>query len=261
MVHRRANTLLQLQGIHRHHISERLDATLWHLFHADRWTSLILGLPYSIPDRLCDLYIQPAGATTLAVFHQRHLALPTGRVIDCLQSLEYPSLSAIAAIHEQIYVVTACFPARYLELADIATCQDLTETYTRTLRLISVRPKPHQSNYDCYQNPHSADWSNYATLPTNHAREAPSNTFSEGILPADLTWDYLGPYSAHGSLEPPPMSDCQAFAPQDNLTRMPYHGLEYDKDPFVVLATRETTIVCEQDKYRMTSYFLRSKRL
>ncbi|KAF7585790.1 hypothetical protein BBP40_010083 [Aspergillus hancockii] len=139
-LYRRANTLLQLQGIHRSHTSKSMDGIFWHLFHADRWMSLILGLPYSIPDNLCDIHIPPADADTtgLGVVYHRRLAVLTGRVIDCLQSPDNPSLSTIAAIDEQINAVVAQLPAECLDFAQISTCQNGTEKRARLLSIAHV---------------------------------------------------------------------------------------------------------------------------
>ncbi|KAK9319086.1 hypothetical protein V1517DRAFT_376798 [Lipomyces orientalis] len=138
-VYRRANALLQLNGIHRtHKKSEKLDSIFWQLFYADRWVSLMIGLPYSVPDNLCDLYIPPKNTLSFVTFHYRHFAVLTGRVIDCLQALNGPSLSAIAAIDEKIDEVTSHLPPDYLDLAQISACQNAKEKYTRVFRLIHV---------------------------------------------------------------------------------------------------------------------------
>ncbi|KAK9344194.1 hypothetical protein V1522DRAFT_191127 [Lipomyces starkeyi] len=71
----------------------------------------MIGLPYSVPENLCDLYIPPVDKNTLVNFHYRHLTVLTGRVIDCLQSINGPSLSAVIAImnRETKSLVTVTF--------------------------------------------------------------------------------------------------------------------------------------------------------
>lgn len=96
---------------------------------------MLIGLPYSVPERLCDLYIPSVQETTPAEYHGRHLSILTGRVIDCLQSLQGPSLSAAIAIDEQIDRVTGHLPRGYVDLAQISICQDYKEKYTRAFRL------------------------------------------------------------------------------------------------------------------------------
>lgn len=138
-VYRRTNGLLQLNGIHRsHRKSEKLDSIFWQLFHADRWMSLMIGLPYSAPDDLCDLYIAPADEASLVTFHYRSLAVLTGRVIDCLQALNGPSLSAIARVNEKIDAVASHLPRGYLDIAQVSACQNPKEKYARIFRLVHV---------------------------------------------------------------------------------------------------------------------------
>lgn len=138
-VFRRANTLLQLNEIHRtHRKSERLDSIFWQLFRADRWMSLMIGLPYSMPDDLCDIYIPQPNSTSHVTFHYRHLAVLTGHVIDCLKSLSGPSLSTIAKINEQIDSVAIHLPPGYLDLGEVSSCPDAKEKYTRIFRITQV---------------------------------------------------------------------------------------------------------------------------
>ncbi|OJK03616.1 hypothetical protein ASPACDRAFT_12496, partial [Aspergillus aculeatus ATCC 16872] len=138
-VYRRANTLLQLHGIHRaHRKSEKLDGIFWQLFHADRWLSLMIGLPYSVPNDLCDLYIPPSNPGSFITFHHRHLAILTSRVIDCVQATSPPPLSMISAIDEQIDAVAAHLPPQYLDLTHISNLEDRRERYARIYRLTQV---------------------------------------------------------------------------------------------------------------------------
>lgn len=136
-VFRRANTLMQMNGIHRtHRASRELDSIFWQLFHADRWVHLMLGLPYSVPDILCDLHIPPIGpAMPPSMFHHRHFAILTGRTIDCLQDLNGCLLSRTLQIEEQMDKVVSHLPFDYLDLAEIYTCSEPTEKYTRLLRV------------------------------------------------------------------------------------------------------------------------------
>lgn len=136
----RANTLLQLSGIHLHHRkSGQLDSTFWQLFGADRWVSLMIRLQYSIPDNLCDLYIPPWAPESFVISHYRHMAVLTGRVIDCLQSINgQPSPSSIAAIVNQVDELNSHLPPGYLDLTQIRYCNDLKEKQVRIYRLLHV---------------------------------------------------------------------------------------------------------------------------
>ncbi|KZF21920.1 hypothetical protein L228DRAFT_284039 [Xylona heveae TC161] len=139
LVYRRANSLVQMQGIHRsHRASERLDSIFWQLFDADRWVSLLIGLPYSVPDKLCDLHIPSEDQVSVVTFHYRHMSVLTGRVIDCLQAINGPSLSAIASISEQIDDVSSHLPPAFLDLDQISACHDFKEKSIRLYRLMHV---------------------------------------------------------------------------------------------------------------------------
>ncbi|OJZ89759.1 hypothetical protein ASPFODRAFT_30619 [Aspergillus luchuensis CBS 106.47] len=137
--YRKANTLLQLAGIHRtHRKSKSLDTIFWQLFSADRWVSLLIGLPYSVPENLCDLYIPPPEEESLVNFHYRHLSILTGRVIDCLQSDKSPTLSTVTGVDEKIDEITAHLPFGYLDLEQIRRCRDAKDRHTRAFRLAHV---------------------------------------------------------------------------------------------------------------------------
>ena len=139
MVYRKANTLLQLAGIHRsHRRSETLDLIFWQLFSADRWVSLLIGLPHSVPDYLCYLSIPPIDQSTPVTFHHRHMTLLTGRVIDCLQSPTGFSFTAIVSVEEEIDKVTSQLPPNYLDMPDITACPDADERSARLYRLTEV---------------------------------------------------------------------------------------------------------------------------
>ncbi|OGM50630.1 hypothetical protein ABOM_000741 [Aspergillus bombycis] len=139
IAYRRANTLAQLAGIHQtHRDSDVLDSLFWQLFSADRWVSLMIGLPYSVPENLCDLYIPPLEETTPIKFHARHLAMLTGRVIDCLQAKKEPTLSAVIRTDEQIDEVTSQLPAGYLDMEQICLCEDVSERHARLYRLANI---------------------------------------------------------------------------------------------------------------------------
>ncbi|KAE8382677.1 hypothetical protein BDV26DRAFT_222625 [Aspergillus bertholletiae] len=139
IAYRRANTLAQLAGIHQtHRNTELLDSLFWQLFGADRWVSLMIGLPYSVPENLCDLYIPPVKEMTPITFHARHLCVLTGRVIDCLQINKVPTLSSVIRTDEQIDEVTSQLPAGYLDMEQISHCQDVHERHARLYRLTNI---------------------------------------------------------------------------------------------------------------------------
>lgn len=139
MVFRRANSLLQIRGIHRsHQSSTTLTSIFWQLFHADRWLSLIVGLPYSVPDTLCNVKVLSIEDIGIATHHHRRLAILTGRVIDCVQALGTHDLSKVVSISEQIDAVNSTLPHGYLDIQEITACEDPTERYTRVFRITQV---------------------------------------------------------------------------------------------------------------------------
>ncbi|RDH33249.1 hypothetical protein BDQ94DRAFT_170410 [Aspergillus welwitschiae] len=99
----------------------------------------LTGLPYSVPENLCDLYIPPPNEeSSLVDFHYRQLSSLTGPVIVCLQSEKSPTLSTAAEVNEQIDEVTAQLPVGYLDLEQIRLCRDAKERHTRAFRLVHV---------------------------------------------------------------------------------------------------------------------------
>ncbi|RAK80227.1 fungal specific transcription factor domain-containing protein [Aspergillus fijiensis CBS 313.89] len=107
-VFRTANTRLQLAGLHKtNRKTEAYDPVFWQIFGADRWISLMIGLPYSIPDHLCDLHIPAPTESSRIRYHWRHLTVLTGRVIDSLQAQPPVSLSQLIAVEEQIDAIAA----------------------------------------------------------------------------------------------------------------------------------------------------------
>ncbi|KAL2835426.1 hypothetical protein BJY01DRAFT_238849 [Aspergillus pseudoustus] len=139
MVYRNANALLQLNGIHRsQQRSQSLDLIFWELFGADRWVSMLIGLPYSIPDTLCYLPILPIDRSDPCTFHHRHMILLSGRVIDCLQSPSGLSRSAIIKVDEDINRVTAQLPPNYVDMTHIAACPEPDERIARLYRVAEL---------------------------------------------------------------------------------------------------------------------------
>ncbi|KAI9932645.1 hypothetical protein ASPWEDRAFT_193946 [Aspergillus wentii DTO 134E9] len=139
IVYRKANTLLQLAGIHRlHRKSESLDTIFWQLFGEDRWVSLLIGLPYSVPDHLCDLYIPPIDQASPVSFHYQHMTVLTGRVIDSLQSNTGVSLAAVVGVDEQIDKITAQLPPDFLDMAQISIYPEAKEKSARLYRITQI---------------------------------------------------------------------------------------------------------------------------
>ncbi|KAE8374978.1 hypothetical protein BDV26DRAFT_299935 [Aspergillus bertholletiae] len=138
-VFRTAITRLQLAGIHKtHRKSASLDAAFWQIFGADRWVSLMLGLPYSVPDHLCDLKVAEVTQSSYISFHYQHLTILTGRVIDVLQSDQPISLSKLITVEESIDNITAQLPPHYLDLGETSSYVDEPDKSARLYRLTHI---------------------------------------------------------------------------------------------------------------------------
>ncbi|KAK6423831.1 hypothetical protein LTR81_003557 [Elasticomyces elasticus] len=141
-VYRRANSLLQLNGIHlRHRTSAKRENIFWQLFHADRCllafrVSLMVGLPYSIPDHLTDLSIASVDELGASTFLYRHLAVLTGRVVDCISGAKGPSFSAVIQVEEQMESVLLQLPDGFLEIESIRSCPQADEQMMRLYRSV-----------------------------------------------------------------------------------------------------------------------------
>ncbi|KAF2719215.1 hypothetical protein K431DRAFT_305375 [Polychaeton citri CBS 116435] len=137
VTYRRANTLMQLNGLHlSHRRSQRTEAIFWQLFHADRWVSLMIGLPYGVHDRFCDVHVDPIEETSVNRWLYRQLGISTGRVIDHLQSLEGPRLPFALELEDQLESLQAKLPPHYLSLDQISRCSILEEQFAKLYRKI-----------------------------------------------------------------------------------------------------------------------------
>ncbi|KAK4627301.1 Transcription factor sdnS [Fulvia fulva] len=136
MVYRRAISLLQLNGLHIRRKTEKQELLFWQLFHADRWVSLMIGLPYMVPDHFCDATVAPLSQLGPSIWSYRKLGLVTARVIDCLQAVKGPMLSVALQIEDELEEIQAQLPAQYLDLADIKACADSDDKLTRLYRVI-----------------------------------------------------------------------------------------------------------------------------
>lgn len=118
-IYRRANSLLQLHGLHQKRRSQKQDHVFWQLFHADRWVSLIIGLPYMMPDHFCDVTIPPKEEMPTHNWLYRNYALITGRLIDSLHSVKGPSLPATMAVDEELSSLIPQLPEGFLNLVSV----------------------------------------------------------------------------------------------------------------------------------------------
>lgn len=94
MVYRFANSILQLNGLHLTHArSPKLDSLFWQLLHADRWCSLMIGLPSSVMDRVCDVEIPSLKELSPATYMYRRLAIITVSIFPVSESFRLAQLT------------------------------------------------------------------------------------------------------------------------------------------------------------------------
>ncbi|KAF2671505.1 hypothetical protein BT63DRAFT_423707 [Microthyrium microscopicum] len=101
---RRALNFAQLMGLHRTRVNLRQDLVFWGLFQHDRFSSLLLGTPYGVPDIHCNLTFKGKDIPLL-MSHQgflTRLAMFAGRVIDLTHGLHESSFSALIAIDNDL---------------------------------------------------------------------------------------------------------------------------------------------------------------
>lgn len=96
----------------------------------------MIGLPYSLPDHICDLTIPTSPTDDPGDYLYKRLGIITGKVIDCLQSIKGAHLSATIKVEEEMEVARSQLPSGYLDLNDIRMCTNLSEKYTRLYRVV-----------------------------------------------------------------------------------------------------------------------------
>ncbi|KAK3111875.1 hypothetical protein LTR53_012429 [Teratosphaeriaceae sp. CCFEE 6253] len=164
-VYRRANSLLQLNGIHlRHKGSSKRESIFWQLFHADRWVSLMIGLPYMVPDHLMDVSVGSVGDLSASTYLYRHLAVLTGRVVDCLNEPKGLSLSAALLVEQQLHEVLDELPPGYLDMEQIRACVDPANKMTRLYRAVHFHQLRAYLHVSFFLKPSASDRYAYSRL-------------------------------------------------------------------------------------------------
>lgn len=125
---RRALEVAQLMGLHnRMRLSDndaepeplgRLKHVWWMIFKADRYIAMVLGLPYGIANKHCDLEtdnIEALGVSREEVY-MRKLAIIAGDIIDRNQASKTPAFTATQEIDEKLEALARSMPASWWEL-------------------------------------------------------------------------------------------------------------------------------------------------
>jgi hypothetical protein len=122
LTYRRAITFAQIMGLNRTRLNMWQDMLWWGLFSADRFSSLMVGAPYSIADSHCNLTFGgkelPLNMTTVGFISR--MAIMCGKVIDRTHATQEGSYSSLIALNNEMTQLGSKMPADYWELDDLA---------------------------------------------------------------------------------------------------------------------------------------------
>jgi hypothetical protein len=122
IIYRRALTFSHLMGLHRIRTDVWQDMIWWGLFQADRFSSLLIGVPYAVGDALCDMNFRgkqlSLDTTTHGLFCK--LAIMSGKVIDRTHQMQESSYSALLGIDHEITQIGAQMPNSFWQLSHVA---------------------------------------------------------------------------------------------------------------------------------------------
>ena len=129
---RRGLTFAQLMGLHRNHaLSIPRESIWWSLYGADRLTSLMLGMPYGIPDGHCNLdFMGQSILTSLGplVFFAK-IAFFAGKVVDRSQGLQEATYSSALDLEQELNNYAAQLPAEWWSVQPLIDCDDANVAY------------------------------------------------------------------------------------------------------------------------------------
>ncbi|EKG14597.1 hypothetical protein MPH_08227 [Macrophomina phaseolina MS6] len=107
----------QLMGLHRCHASNAVwDSIWWGLYQTDRFLSLMLGLPYSIPDAHVDMHVHRQDGEPGQ--HREFLlkiSVLASKVIDRTQTVHEPSLASALEVDHELDALAESMPADWSE--------------------------------------------------------------------------------------------------------------------------------------------------
>lgn len=132
LVFRKGLTFAQLMGLHRNHsMSMSHESIWWSLYGADRLTSLMLGMPYGIPDTHCNLsHFQTNDPALMGfmVFFTK-ISYFAGKVIDRSQGMSEASYSSALDLEQELNSYAAQLPQEFWEVQPLIDCPDATVAY------------------------------------------------------------------------------------------------------------------------------------
>jgi hypothetical protein len=134
---RRSIAIAQLMGIHRYTPSASFftspteqdainhkKAMLWsHIFISDRFTSLMLGTSYGIPDDQCDVHFIVPESISIFEEYPYKLSIAAGMIIDRNQSSKTTDYSLTQKIDQYIIELAKSAPSDFW---DVAQAEDIT---------------------------------------------------------------------------------------------------------------------------------------
>jgi hypothetical protein len=129
---RRGLTLAQLMGLHRNHsLSLPREGIWWSLYGADRLTSLMLGMPYGIPDAHCNMDFMGQAVHKsqhpLAFFAK--IAYFAGKVVDRSQGLQEATYSSALDLEAELNEYASQMPAGWWDVRPMVSFDDSDVAY------------------------------------------------------------------------------------------------------------------------------------
>ncbi|GFF53389.1 hypothetical protein IFM46972_09768 [Aspergillus udagawae] len=134
---RRAILYAELRGLHRNHsTTDYGDRIWWSLFLGDRFTSLLLGVPYGISDQFCDLRVREdtRGSYSTQQQLQVQIGLAIGRVIDNIHSATADAAPKAMILEHELEQIASLMPSSWWDLPSTLPNTDEAMTGVR-LRL------------------------------------------------------------------------------------------------------------------------------
>ncbi|KAF4624116.1 hypothetical protein G7Y89_g14057 [Cudoniella acicularis] len=124
LAYRRGLAIAQLMGLYRKNSSSQHGEKLWwSVYHGDRFTSMLLGLPYGVNDAhygpIMDL--DPARPGILMQKFHLQCALIAGKIIDRNLSLNKPSFAGTVQLDEQLDTIAMSMTQEWWDMPIVAT--------------------------------------------------------------------------------------------------------------------------------------------
>ncbi|KAK5044751.1 hypothetical protein LTR84_010525 [Exophiala bonariae] len=131
LCNRRGLNICQLMNLHRTYTtSPKLGALWWTIFQGDRFLSILLGLPYGMPDDQFPINVNATGGIVAQPFVIR-MGLVTGKVIDHTQTYPSPPFSKVIDIDDELEMLAASKGQRWWDPAMPLVASEVPEFRAR----------------------------------------------------------------------------------------------------------------------------------